>query len=510
MKNLGCYKELIGLIAIVATGLFYLLYCYLPVIRLVWRCLSVEERFPIWNTLKAFGDSFWPVKPKIFRKQMRLWLELRILYPKPQPELGWYFDNASKRYQLEFDDVGFRRALAVWRRNIGGRFGALKLDETEPVIEVQDVFRLNDDATKHKIKHYLLAVADLDLSSDEGASFLCNVKVNEGFLLPLNLLAGLMSRFSDDWDPIISSYSQMASDSFSNQQISIFNLWLLWGPSVPICTCDQWSGPVTLQYGFGDENNSVRVRVRDQTKEQLLAEFNKVMEARKNTAYPALHASITGKLWPPSSFVQGDICGAQHELLNPDREAFILEYKSHTVIGNPMGSSLFYTAYVWAMFVVGRDTKPQIDEIRKAPWLHVIPFFEHANIVDEATYKMAKLQLANKILCFVKQSRQLEPDAASPPLRLWYVSAIDESGCGHSIEVLQRGKTIRTILDELLRESEFKSIKDRIITTDKSFAEVLSGCRLSKVISELFDQIEAGKMQGRKPRSEEPIKPEVH
>ena len=493
MRYLVAYKEVTTLILFAATGFFYLLWCYLPAIRLVWRCLSLEERFPLWKTVRACKESTWPLKPKIFHKQMRLWLELRILHPKPQQEPGWYFDKASKRYRLEFDDLAYRRSLAIWKKSIRSKFGALKIKETEPVIEVRDVFRLNDEATKRKIKCYLLAVADLDLSSDEEASFLCDVKVNEGFLLPLNLLAGLMSRFSDDWDPIISSYSQMASDSFSSQQISIFNLWLLWGPSVPICSCDQWSGPVTFQYGFGDENNSVRVRVRDATKESLLAEFNRLTAARASASYPALHASITGRLWPPSSFAQGDICGAQHELLNPDREAFILEYKSHTIIGNPTGSSLFYTAYVWAMFVVGRDAKPALDQVKKAPWLHVIPFFEHGNIVDESTYQLAKLQLAQKVLAFVKHSRQFESDPHQPPLRLWYVSAIDESGCGHPVAVMQKGTTIRALIEELLKESEFKSVRDRVITNDRSFAEVLSGCHLSNSIAQLLDRIEGGK-----------------
>ena len=497
MKDLANYKELVTCLLILISCVFYLTWCYWPAVRLVWRCLSVEKRFPCWKTFRACWDSFWPLEPKIFHKQMRLWLELRILYPKPRQEPGWYFDSGSKRYQLEFDASAYRRAHAKWTRTTRGMFDALKINETEPVIEVKDVFRLNDEATKHKIKLYLLAVADLGLSFGGEASFLCDVKVNEGFLLPLNLLAGLMSRFSEDWDPIISSYSRMAVGSFSSQQMSIFNLWLLWGPSVPICTCDQWYGPVTLQYGFGDENNSVRVRVRDKEKQELIAEFNKLVATRRSGAYPALHASITGRLWPPSSFVQGDICGAQHELLNPDREAFILEYKSHTVNGNPGGSNLFYTAYVWAMFVVGRDTKPSQDEVRKAPWLHVIPFFEHANIVDESTYGMAKLQLAQKILAFVKQSKQLDNEADRHPLRLWFVSAIDESGCGHDVAVPQTGKTIRGMVETFLKESEYKGIRERVDTHDQSFAGILSGCQLSKVVADLFEQIEEGKRMGR-------------
>lgn len=484
------YREVIAIALAAATAFFYLLWFFVPPIRLVWRCLSLEENLPIMNTLKACYDSAWPFKPAMFRRQMRLWLELRLLHPRPRKEPSWYLDPRTKRYHLQFDDEAFEHRLAEWKRATRAKFGALKIKEKEPVIEVVDVFRLNDASTKNGIKQYLLAVSQLKLSLDEEASFLCSVKIDHGFLLPLNLLAGLMSRFSDDWDPIISSYDHMANRSFSPQQMSIFNLWLLWGPSVPICSCDQWSGPITLQYGFGDENNSVRVRVRDELKERLLTELRKSVASRISTAHPALHVSVVGKLWPPSSFFQGEICGAQQELLNPDREAFILECESHSVIGNPASSRLFYTAYVWSLFVVGRETKPALDEVRKEPWLHVIPFFEHANVVDESCYNMAKLQLAHKVLNFLLTSGQLDADLSLPPLRLWYVCALDDSGCGNAIEVVPKGKTIRTMIEELIKEDDFRSIKKRLVTDDRSFAGMLSGCHLSKVVTDLFEAIE--------------------
>ena len=483
-------KHLWETMTVTVTVLFFFYWCYLPSILLVWRCLSIDERFPLLNTMRAVWDSLWPFKPAIFRKQMRLWLELRLLHPKPGKEPGWYLDSKTKRYQLEFDDREYRKALSDWKRDIYGKFGALKLKEQEPIIEVKDVFQLNDEVTKNGIKIYLLAVAELKLSLDEEASFLCKVKINEGFLLPLNLLAGLMSRFSEDWDPIISSYGQMAARSFSAVQISIFDLWLLWGPSIPICGCDQWSGPVTLQYGFGDENNSVRVRVDDKMKKRLLTEFRESVEARTTTAYPALHASITGKLWPPSSFVQGEFCGAQSELQNPDREAFILEYDSHTVTGNPSGSHLFYTAYVWALFVVGRERKPSADTVRKEPWLHVVPFFEHANIVDEATYEAAKRQLAQKVLTFARDSARSESDPTLSPPRLWYVCALDDSGCGQNVAVIPKGRSIRVVLEELLDEHEHNRLKQRVTTNDTSFADLLSGCHLSEAVTEFFEAIE--------------------
>lgn len=486
------FSELWGLILGIA-GVIIVMQLYVPPIRLVWRCLSVNERWPLRNTLIACWASKWPFNPASFGKQMRLWLELRLLCPEPVREPRWRLNAKSKRFQLGYDNQAYEDERELWRREVSGKFAELQLRDSEPIIEVRDVFSLNDESTKSGIKEYLLAVSDLKLSLSEQASFLCKVRINEGFLVPLNLLAGLMSRFASDWDPIITSYGRAAARSSAPGQMAIFNLWLLWGPSVPICNCDQWSGPVTLQYGFGDENNSIRVRVEGAGKQALLDELRQAVERRGSTSYPALHASLTGKLWPPSSFVQGQFCGAQQELLNPDREAFILEYDSHSVIGNPSGSQLFYTAYVWIMFVVGREEKPTVDSLQGRPWSQVIPFFEHANIVNETTYEMAKLQLAQKVLSYVKNAARFETDSGRGPLRLWYVSAIDDSGCGDKLEVPPKGDTIRSVIDRLLDESQHRDLRESIITHhDDSYAELVSGCHLSELVSEFFDTVDAG------------------
>jgi hypothetical protein len=484
---LNLSKELIQIagIAISFLGLLAIFYWqYFPAIRLVWRCqLNENNHFPLLGTMKACWDSKWPFKPSIFEKQMRLWLELRLFCPKPVKKPSWKFDPKKGCYDLVKDPY-YQKNLDDWKQVIRSKFGVLKIKENEPVIEVKDAFRINNKIVKEGIKRYLLEVSN---SIDKKAVLLCKVKINEGYLLPLDLLAGLMSHFDEDWDPIIASYSQMAARSLSPLQMAIFDLWLLWGPSVPVCCCDQWTGAITLQYGFGDENNSIRVRFEDKN---LLAELRKSVELRTTTAYPALHVSITGQLWPPSSFSNLEFCSAQHELFNPDREDFILNYNSHTVIGNPIGSHLFYTAYVWALFVVGRETKPVFDEIRKDPWLKIIPFFEHANIVDESTYEWAKMQLAHKVLTFVKNSDRFELDPSAAPLKLWYVCALDDSGCGHNIEVKPKGVAIRTVIEGLIENDTFKDLKQRIVTDDSSFSEVLSGCHLSEMISDFFKDIE--------------------
>ncbi len=114
---------------------------------------------------------------------------------------------------------------------------------------------------------------------------------------------------------------------------------------------------------------------------------------------------------------------------------------------------------------------------------------------------MAKLQLAQKVLEYVRASGHLEADPSLAPLRLWYVAALDDPGCGRGIEVPPRGKSIKATLEELLAESEHRPLRKRIITDDRSYASLLSGCHLSGVVSELFAAIEGdgGARRGRAP-----------
>lgn len=120
----------------------------------------------------------------------------------------------------------------------------------------------------------------------------------------------------------------------------------------------------------------------------------------------------------------------------------------------------------------------------------MIPFFEHGNIVDESCYNMAKLQLAYKVLNYLRTVPQMESDPGLPPLKLWYVCALDDPGCGHDMEVIPKGKSIRAIMEELLAKDEFQAVRTRLVTDDRSFEDLLSGCHLSRMISDLFEAIE--------------------
>ncbi len=82
------YKQASLAVTLLGLLIWFYLY-YLPSILLVWRCLLMENHFPLLGTIRACWVSVWPLKPAIFRKQMHLWLELRILYPKPVINRIW-------------------------------------------------------------------------------------------------------------------------------------------------------------------------------------------------------------------------------------------------------------------------------------------------------------------------------------------------------------------------------------------------------------------------------------
>jgi hypothetical protein len=108
--------------------------------------------------------------------------------------------------------------------------------------------------------------------------------------------------------------------------------------------------------------------------------------------------------------------------------------------------------------------------------------------VDDSCYRLAKLQLAHKVLSYLKSQQELHGQA----VKLWYVCALDDAGYGHTVQVPPKGMSIRATMEDVLAEDQFRSIRNRIILDDRSFSELLSGCHFSNVLSEHFRQIEKG------------------
>jgi hypothetical protein len=146
--------------------------------------------------------------------------------------------------------------------------------------------------------------------ADGAISTLATVNVLYGFIAPQFLVAGLMSHFEDDWRPVLKAYATEATDPglparrFESLQASQWNLWLVWGPSIPICRCEQWRGRHAFQYGYGDENNSLPLLEVDDDGGGTPLTLGPLAQSLRASGRAAALVNLSGRLrWGPQFLV---------------------------------------------------------------------------------------------------------------------------------------------------------------------------------------------------------------
>lgn len=462
-----------------------------PILR-AWQC--------VFGALAGNPGHAWS-KRKLY-DLVRKRLEFMIFYPRPE----WYwpprddddlYDGVAElnrrmpnrdeaRAQIAKIKVTARKrysgALSEWRQ-------ALRDNRRNKIITLQLAGELNDALSDVKLYFDTLKVSDPDPAMQ--IEFLTPVQVEIGFIASQHLLTGLLVRYNEKWGGIIDGFERdtrevapligrtgarnpklaQAALDFRQIQSFIYHCWLLWGPSVPICTsdCTAWHGAyTTLQYGYGDENNSIEiVGSRDY--------LYKAIEALTGTANGA--PSRFGQVMAIPASVRGVLQYSSIAQLGPDRvpdalwkswrggqdERPILRLSERVTAdedkrvgraqedygaieaeiakGADPDRSRYYSAYFWIMFVVLREEAPgewvplhpgsETAERSLAIWKAGIPFFEHGNMADAASCAFAKQQLADKAVSGIVNlvdawEKQAE---AEFPLRFAYACAIDESNC---------------------------------------------------------------------------------
>jgi hypothetical protein len=286
--------------------------------------------------------------------------------------------------------------------------------------------------------------------SGEEPKFLSKITIGSGFVAPTHLLTGLLSRYDESWEKVSVEYGKSVIDpddayrysEIRRTQASILSMWLVWGPSIPICSCPAWYGDVLLQYGVVDEDNSIGLRCSSPDIIRTLHRPNS--HSSGALAFPA---RVTGTLrWGPA-LRESAVCPAQHAICHDDR--LVLDITEGSV-ERPGGSieavyATMYSAYLWIAFAMckaGTDEPVHPDQ----QWRDLIPFFEHANIADGATYEFHASQLASAA---VAGARQLLKRNGGLSLR--FVCAVDESGCGDKL--LYPAKTTMTIRQKMVEHA---------------------------------------------------------
>ncbi|HEY4115281.1 MAG TPA: hypothetical protein VGM17_14595 [Rhizomicrobium sp.] len=415
--------------------------------------------------LRTFGElaqlllrtRWWLLRygrPTRLYQTVRLRTEYDLFHSTgPRPKLYW--DNKAQVHSAT-DDAGAPFAIPVQTCN--------------QIYEHRDDIQRYFDALK--------ATGDSD-----NLQFLCDVVVRNGFVAPLLLLTGLLHHYDDDWAPIIDAYgrdvdptndpltARLRSGGLRRLQTFLFDCWLLWGPSIPICheECDWWKGDIgAVQYGYGDENNSIALvgdleRLRERLRHgepRGAAAFRATARGRLRLAEAIMKEAEQSELSPALNTAWSTEKGRRLVLdLRPEHSVRILAGDLN------QARTTYYSAYLWVLLIV-LDTKNPIHMAagpkKQQDWRSFLPFFEHGNIAEGYTLGFLKRQLANKVansLQRLVESYEAEWKERFP-LRFAYACAIDDSGCGmpKAYDAGDNQTPLRDLLADLL--GKYPSLTD--------------------------------------------------
>ena len=332
------------------------------------------------------------------------------------------------------------------------------------------------DESRPLIKRYFSVLASL---SEADTTFVSTTQIDIGYLAPLFLITGLINRFKeeDGWKLVIDNYRKLVehdrdySEELRELRAFLFNCWLLWGPSIPPCSCELWRpcrkdrrSDLTVQYGFGDENNSLDLVIEQGLSPAFLRdlqlELNPVPgSGEAGTGVPvalcAVPYTVTGRFgWGPHLSdddlppVQRMIQGGSRELdlRDPNWGRVFLHCDRRDCETRAISTSArYYSAYLWIIFVVldadGQPFYPADPDTKIESWKNLLCYFEHGNIADATTYQTLKENLIAKCCSSLKEilqrdrDKRLEPDG-NGALKIAYACAFDDSNCGPDHGVL--------------------------------------------------------------------------
>lgn len=436
-------------------------------------------------------------------------VELEIFHPRPQWE--WPLSEDHEAYEdfggLDLRDLGprearreeqrarkaawasYRRKLAEWRDTVD----SARRDLT---IKIDNAGDLNDNLSR--VKLYFDTVKVLSVDPYEHLQFLCPVKVRTGFIAAQHLLTGLLVRYNEKWEDIIRGFETHTRDTagmaladdaalnFRQIQSFIYHCWLLWGPSVPICptACGNWTAAYSaLQYGFGDENNSIEIVGKaDYLREQLDA----VLKDSWKPGMMAVPASVSGRLkyssiaslsedtlpkalkvsWQGEQDERPILFLSRKQTVSADAPDGHESYDADgamSAIATGAGDSRYYSAYFWIMLVTLRFEEGKWVPVQRAGrndggsamlWKAALPFFEHGNMADAESCAFAKHQLAEKTLSGLAYLVESFGTEGEPfPHRFAYACAVDDPNCGTepTLAVAQLAGGDKTVV-QLMRE----------------------------------------------------------
>ncbi|MDR0964358.1 MAG: hypothetical protein LBM60_07060 [Clostridium sp.] len=293
--------------------------------------------------------------------------------------------------------VGERHAQDQWwRERLKELTDIRKSNAESAVIEIDNCSVFTSDVFSQCVSDYFgyfnskKRLKKFVIRQDASLCFICDVVIREGFLTPIALFSGLMSRYQNNWKAIIDKFVELRFHDKngmvgSPQELYFTFAWMLWGPSFKLS--DENSR--IAQFGFGDESNSICVFFNSKD------EYLKVFRDMQAYGQPS---SVKCKLFESKDYVNkirdylsNDSLFFANKLQHG--ESYIYECEKIDLLSGNRYDDYYYTAYIWVMFEV------QSTDIKFNP-LKTITFFEHANIADRNNVDFLMERLVEKSVKF--------------------------------------------------------------------------------------------------------------
>lgn len=367
------------LFTIIAT----LLYFMLPYIRPL-RVLTSDLGVGIRETMRVLWLCY-----KNPRKYIRLYIELALIKTGGihQDKKWWHeFRTTFKKF---LDDNEHSNTYAA---GVNTPFDLARTEFNEKVKQYFDYFKQGKIATRFGIPQ------------DTPASFITEIEIEEGYIVPITFITGLNDRYDEDWVKILRNFFT-AFDNTTAPETAIlpeelyftYN-WLMWGPSYQNkYDKDKYK---LIQYGFGDESNSVNVILDHSERSTELWEMF-CHEAEMSDEKKFGHNSVLrGRIVDTSCYYRHmydkiDLKSVPFlkRLSAPELGIpFLVELTDYQIKKSRKAENYFFSAYLWIMFGLTDEEDPGFTP-RKS-----VTFFEHANLADVHNYNFLATSLIDK--CF--------------------------------------------------------------------------------------------------------------
>jgi ribosomal protein S18 acetylase RimI-like enzyme len=380
---------------------------------------SLINGIDVFNNIIQFPLSFLTVFLLIFfytmpyRKPLRDLLGSLGLRGWMLLEIIWLYRKDPRFHIRAFIELGMIRSLGIyknkaWWTELKKEFMHLLDEKTrtgEFVIEIQNTFNLTASEVTEQIRAYFEYMKrersrkHFAISERASFSFVSSIIILDGYTTPITFIHGLQDRYNDDWSKIIGKYSsvfnQNRMDSVIPSELYLSYNWLMWGPSYQVNYENPKEYYKLIQFGYGDESNSIPLVVKDDKDGQELWDTIQAQIKRRSFG---VKGSLKAKLYEPASYMDSYRDRFDHRaqpfikrLSNGDRSFdFLVEYETLDNTRWTRHQPYFFSAYLWIMFRGVSGQEESFDPVK------TVTFFEHANLADPENYSFLLHSLIEK------------------------------------------------------------------------------------------------------------------